>query len=98
MAGKPGRPGAAKGGKGPTKGSGGKNKRSLEGRGPTPKAEDRAWHPAGKRSQHRGADGHPQGIEADQEACRGERDIELLGDGGDEPHDHEFGGAYGKGT
>lgn len=49
MAGKPGRPGASKGGKGPTKGSGGKNKRSLEGRGPTPKAEDRAWHPAGKR-------------------------------------------------
>ena len=46
---KPGRPGAAKGGKGPTKGSGGKNKRSLEGRGPTPKAEERAWHPAGKR-------------------------------------------------
>ncbi len=45
----PGRPGAAKGKKGPTKGTGGKNKRSLEGRGPTPKAEDRAWHPAGKR-------------------------------------------------
>lgn len=49
MAGKPGRPGASKGKKGPTKGSGGKNKRSLEGRGPTPKAEDRSWHPAGKR-------------------------------------------------
>jgi 23S rRNA (guanosine2251-2'-O)-methyltransferase len=49
MAGKPGRPGAGKGKKGPTKGTGGKNKRSLEGRGPTPKAEDRAWHPAGKR-------------------------------------------------
>lgn len=49
MAGKPGRPGAKKGGKGPTKGSGGKGKSSLEGRGPTPKAEDRAWHPAGKR-------------------------------------------------
>ena len=46
---KPGRPGASRGGKGPTKGSGGKNKRSLAGRGPTPKAEDRAWHPAGKR-------------------------------------------------
>ncbi|TQJ31428.1 23S rRNA (guanosine(2251)-2'-O)-methyltransferase RlmB [Microbacterium sp. SLBN-146] len=46
---KPGRPGASKGGKGPTKGTGGKNKRSLAGRGPTPKAEDRAWHPAGKR-------------------------------------------------
>jgi 23S rRNA (guanosine2251-2'-O)-methyltransferase len=47
---KHGRPGASKGNKkGPTKGTGGKNKRSLEGRGPTPKAEDRAWHPAGKR-------------------------------------------------
>lgn len=50
MAGKPGRPGASRSPKkGPTKGTGGKNKRSLEGRGPTPKAEDRAWHPAGKR-------------------------------------------------
>ena len=47
---KPGNPSAGRGKKkGPTKGSGGKNKRSLEGRGPTPKAEDRAWHPAGKR-------------------------------------------------
>lgn len=47
---KPGRPGASKGKKkGPPKGTGGKNKRALEGRGPTPKAEDRAWHPAGKR-------------------------------------------------
>ncbi len=47
---KTGRPGASKGNKkGPTKGTGGKNKRSLAGRGPTPKAEDRAWHPAGKR-------------------------------------------------
>ena len=46
---KPGRPGASKGKKGPTKGSGGKGRASLEGRGPTPKAEDRAWHPAGKR-------------------------------------------------
>ncbi len=44
-----GNPSAGKGKKGPTKGSGGKNRRSLEGRGPTPKAEDRAWHPAGKR-------------------------------------------------
>jgi 23S rRNA (guanosine2251-2'-O)-methyltransferase len=50
MAGKPGRPGASRSSKkGPLKGTGGKNKRSLEGRGPTPKAEDRAWHPAGKR-------------------------------------------------
>lgn len=47
---KPARPGAGNSKKkGATKGTGGKNKRSLEGRGPTPKAEDRAWHPAGKR-------------------------------------------------
>jgi 23S rRNA (guanosine2251-2'-O)-methyltransferase len=46
---KPGRPGAAKSKKGPLKGSGGKQRRSLEGKGPTPKAEDRTWHPAGKR-------------------------------------------------
>ncbi|WP_109210174.1 MULTISPECIES: 23S rRNA (guanosine(2251)-2'-O)-methyltransferase RlmB [Microbacterium] len=47
---KPTRPGAGNSKKkGATKGTGGKNKRSLEGRGPTPKAEDRAWHPAGKR-------------------------------------------------
>ena len=47
---KPGNPSAGRGKKkGPLKGTGGKNRRSLEGRGPTPKAEDRAWHPAGKR-------------------------------------------------
>ncbi|RKT33476.1 23S rRNA (guanosine2251-2'-O)-methyltransferase [Microbacterium sp. AG1240] len=45
-----GNPSAGRGKKkGPTKGTGGKNKRALEGRGPTPKAEERAWHPAGKR-------------------------------------------------
>src|SRR5690606_28568605 len=48
---KPGRPGASSSGKkkGPLKGTGGLGRKSLEGRGPTPKAEDRAWHPAGKR-------------------------------------------------
>ncbi|WP_430591427.1 23S rRNA (guanosine(2251)-2'-O)-methyltransferase RlmB [Humidisolicoccus flavus] len=46
---KHGRPGAKKLRKGPSKGSGGKGRSSLEGKGPTPKAEDRAWHPAGKR-------------------------------------------------
>ncbi|MGO2054044.1 23S rRNA (guanosine(2251)-2'-O)-methyltransferase RlmB [Arthrobacter sp. MYb211] len=35
-----------KGKKGPTKGSGGKGRRSLEGKGPTPKAEDRPYHKA----------------------------------------------------
>ncbi len=47
---KPGRPGAGNSKKkGPTKGTGGLGRKALEGRGPTPKAEDRAWHPAGKR-------------------------------------------------
>ena len=32
--------------KGPTTGTGGKNKRRLEGKGPTPKAEDRHYHAA----------------------------------------------------
>ena len=64
---KPGNPSAGKGKKkGPTKGTGGKNKSSLEGRGPTPKAEDRAWHPAGKRkaAQERfaAAGGKPRGV------------------------------------
>jgi len=48
---KPGRPGARKssGKKGPTGGTGGNGRRALEGKGPTPKAEDRSWHVAGKR-------------------------------------------------
>ncbi|WP_261165941.1 23S rRNA (guanosine(2251)-2'-O)-methyltransferase RlmB [Microbacterium sp. Marseille-Q6965] len=46
---KPGRPGASRGKKkGPTKGTGGHNRKSLEGRGPTPKAEDRPYHKAHK--------------------------------------------------
>jgi 23S rRNA (guanosine2251-2'-O)-methyltransferase len=51
MAGKPGRPGAAKGKKGGKVGSGGNNKQRLEGRGPTPKAEDRKNHQAFKAKQ-----------------------------------------------
>ena len=47
---KPGRPGAGKPKKkGPSVGTGGPNRRSLEGKGPTPKATDRTWHVAGKR-------------------------------------------------
>ena len=49
--------------KGPTKGSGGKGRRALEGRGPTPKAEDRPYHVAAKRkaAQERQAAGDRQG-------------------------------------
>ena len=49
---KPGRPGAAKGKKGPTKGTGGHGRKALEGKGPTPKAEDRPYHKAYKAKQH----------------------------------------------
>ena len=52
MAGNSQRRGATrKGGskKGPSAGTGGKNRRSLEGKGPTPKAEDRPYHVAAKR-------------------------------------------------
>jgi 23S rRNA (guanosine2251-2'-O)-methyltransferase len=37
--------------KGPTGGTGGNNKRRLEGKGPTPKAEDRPYHAAAKRKK-----------------------------------------------
>lgn len=51
MAGHLGRPGAVR--KGPKKGtkvgSGGQRRAALEGRGPTPKAEDRTYHPAYKK-------------------------------------------------
>ncbi|MGO4681001.1 23S rRNA (guanosine(2251)-2'-O)-methyltransferase RlmB [Microbacterium sp. 2MCAF23] len=47
---KPSRPGAGNSKKkGATKGTGGLGRKALEGRGNTPKAEDRAWHVAGKR-------------------------------------------------
>ncbi|GAA5032867.1 23S rRNA (guanosine(2251)-2'-O)-methyltransferase RlmB [Microbacterium fluvii] len=81
---KPGRPGASKGGKGPTKGSGGKNKRSLEGRGPTPKAEDRAWHPAGKRKAAAeryaaaGGKGRPGGAGGRPRQAKKEDDTETV--------------------
>ncbi len=37
--------------KGPSKGTGGHGRKRLEGRGPTPKAEDRSGHPAARRSR-----------------------------------------------
>ena len=46
---KPGRPGAAKRKKGGRVGSGGQGRQALEGRGPTPKAEDRPYHKAAKQ-------------------------------------------------
>jgi 23S rRNA (guanosine2251-2'-O)-methyltransferase len=47
--GKPRAGAVRKGRKGPQVGSGGQGRQALEGRKPTPKAEDRPFHPAGKR-------------------------------------------------
>ncbi|GAB2742077.1 23S rRNA (guanosine(2251)-2'-O)-methyltransferase RlmB [Sinomonas soli] len=41
-----GRPGATRKKKGPTTGTGGHGRKALEGKGPTPKAEDRVYHKA----------------------------------------------------
>lgn len=46
-----GRPGAAKGKKKPTVGTGGHSRKGLEGKGPTPKAEERPYHKAYKLKQ-----------------------------------------------
>lgn len=77
---KPGRPGARKSTKkGAVKGTGGNGRRSLEGKGPTPKAEDRSWHVAGKRkaAQERyvsaGGTGRPGQKLAGSSANRGGR-------------------------
>ena len=54
MAGNTRRPGATRNPgskKGPTVGSGGRGRRALEGKGPTPKAEDREYHVAHKRKK-----------------------------------------------
>lgn len=43
-----GSPGSRKPKRQPALGTGGHGRKALEGKGPTPRAEDRAWHPAGK--------------------------------------------------
>jgi len=51
MAGDARRPGGNRGKKRPTTGTGGHGRKALEGKGPTPKAEDRVYHQAHKRKQ-----------------------------------------------
>lgn len=60
-----GRPGAVRqGSKGKQLGSGGQGRQALEGKKPTPKAEDRPYHPAGKRKaaneRYEAAGGRPK--------------------------------------
>ena len=61
MAGNSSRRGATTKGKNKAAGSGGRIRRSLEGKGPTPKAEDRPYHKAykAKQAQQRRAQGRP---------------------------------------
>jgi 23S rRNA (guanosine2251-2'-O)-methyltransferase len=51
MAGDVRRPGGGRGKKGRSVGTGGHGRKALEGKGPTPKAEDRVYHVAHKRKQ-----------------------------------------------
>ncbi len=62
MAGNSTRRGATTKGKNKTAGSGGRVRRGLEGRGPTPKAEDRTYHKAhkGKKDAERRGQGQPK--------------------------------------
>ncbi|MHB1173416.1 MAG: TrmH family RNA methyltransferase, partial [Lacisediminihabitans sp.] len=73
--------------KGPQVGSGGQGRQALEGKKPTPKAEDRPYHPAGKRkaAQDRfaaaggkrpSADQHRSG--ADQQRARRVKQVEEI--------------------
>lgn len=54
--------------KGPTKGSGGKGKRALAGKGPTPKAEDRVYHAAHKAKVRREKKEQTQSLQAQARA------------------------------
>ncbi|HLS04379.1 MAG TPA: 23S rRNA (guanosine(2251)-2'-O)-methyltransferase RlmB, partial [Actinomycetales bacterium] len=73
MAGDGGRRGAirkAGSKKGPSRGTGGHGRRALEGKGPTPKAEDRPYHPAAKRKQQREAAARRRGKAAARSDAR----------------------------
>ena len=74
MAGNARRPGATRkpgSKKGATIGSGGKRKRGLEGKGPTPKAEDRVYHKAHKAAQRAASTPRPGGRGAAPASGRG---------------------------
>ncbi|WP_298801196.1 23S rRNA (guanosine(2251)-2'-O)-methyltransferase RlmB [uncultured Pseudokineococcus sp.] len=57
--------------KGAVVGSGGRGRKALEGRGPTPKAEDRVYHVAHKRAQAAAGRGGSAGRQAGQSRRRG---------------------------
>lgn len=67
--------------KGAQIGSGGQRRRALQGKGPTPRAEDRPYHPAGKRKaeQQRREQARPKarrtGVTADHEVVAGRNSV-----------------------
>ncbi len=86
MAGNSQRKGAIrKSGKGPTAGSGGRVKRGLEGKGPTPKAKDRPYHQAhkaAKRSERAAASRPKRRTPSDAEWIAGRNSVvEALREG-----------------
>lgn len=86
MANRPTRAGAVrKTGKGPTVGTGGHGRKALEGRGPTPKAEDRTYHPAGKRkaSAERYERAAEKGRPVRGPELRGNSRVKAASDGGE---------------
>lgn len=79
MAGNSQRRGAVrKAGKGPSVGTGGHNRRRLEGKGPTPKAEERTGHPAARRAAKaaRAADGTRADPRGGPRGPRGPRQVQ----------------------
>lgn len=83
MANRPTRAGAVrKTGKGPTVGTGGHGRKALEGRGPTPKAEDRTYHPAGKRKA-RAERAAEKGRPVRGPELRGNSRVKAASDGGE---------------
>ncbi|QTX03984.1 23S rRNA (guanosine(2251)-2'-O)-methyltransferase RlmB [Agromyces archimandritae] len=74
--------------KGSQAGTGGHGRKALEGKGPTPKAEDRAWHPAGKRKaaaeRYRAAGGSGKPGGGSRQAPRGASGASRRAKSGDE--------------
>lgn len=79
--------------KGATAGTGGKNRRSLEGKGPTPKAEDRPYHKAHKAkvaSERRTATGTAAAPRTSSPRTAGPRGPRSGGKGGTRSSTHEI--------
>ncbi|MCW1250508.1 23S rRNA (guanosine(2251)-2'-O)-methyltransferase RlmB [Acaricomes phytoseiuli] len=77
-----GHPRASRGKKGPTKGTGGHGRKALEGKGPTPRAEDRPYHKAyrskelaSRSAQKQGTNRRSSGRRASEEMVTGRNSV-----------------------